>query len=77
MNFELQVNLDEITLIEVIQVEEGNIKALRSLLAKCMVDKKGVKLSQDAAFEILNGLSMRELREVSNQFMEAMKEVPL
>jgi DNA-binding IscR family transcriptional regulator len=77
MDFELVVNLDEIKLIDVIQVEEGNIKALRSLLAKCMVCKDGKPMSEAKAIETLNNLSMRELRETSNQFMEAMKQVPL
>jgi hypothetical protein len=70
----LKVDLDRITLDDVIALEEKqSAKSMKFILARFVINEAGEYMPTDEAIKAVGALTMRELRDVSSQFAEAMK----
>lgn len=70
----IKVDLDRITLDDVIALEEKqSSKTMKDILARFVLGENDEYLPYDQALLQVGKLTMRELKEVSTQFADAMK----
>jgi len=79
MDFEIVLNIDpkKIKLGDVIALQEGDLKAARSFVMSCMVDKDGQPFEKDKALELLNDVTIDEFQQLLSKVMEGMNKNPL
>ena len=72
----LKVDVDRITLDDVISLEErASMKTMRDIIARFVVDDKGEYYPHAEAVKLVGGLKMSEVKDVATQFADAMKGV--
>ena len=76
MKVHLRVDLERLTLDDVIAVEEGQMKTrqMRDLLARFVIGANGAYLPEAEAQQALGALSVAQVREVAEVFAEQLRE---
>lgn len=62
---------ENVTLNELIDSENGKLSGMRDLLAHFMTDEAGNYLDETAAKESLGVFTVKQIRDISKQFREA------
>jgi hypothetical protein len=62
------VNLDSITLDEMIAMQEGQFSSIREVLAKSLVDQNGKPLKIEDARKLIGGLKLSQLNATCEAF---------
>jgi hypothetical protein len=76
----IEIRVDQARLGELVTVDEwcdledGKIKAMRSLLGKFIVNEKGEYLEPEAGRKVIGALTINQLNEASADFMRKAKE---
>jgi len=71
----LEIDRDEITLDDFINLEELTVRSLRDFMARFLVDDSGKKVEEDEAKRRLGALKGAALREMGVQLRDALKEL--
>lgn len=78
MSIEIRVDQQRlgelVTVDEWCDLEDGRIKAMRSVLGKFVVDGKGGYLDPEAGKKAIGALSINQLNEAAKDFMRKAKE---
>lgn len=62
---------DLVTVNEVIEMQEGSLKAIRNVLARFVVsDETGDWLPEPEGLELVGGMSIRQLEEAGKSFLQ-------
>jgi hypothetical protein len=70
----IQVDIDRVTVDDLIGIEDGKIRAVRDMLARLAVDEQGQPLPLDEAKRLVGSLSLRQLKQQSDAMMRALKD---
>lgn len=70
---QFQVDAERITLGELIDVQDGQLAAMRDMLAHCLVREDGTYVEYAAAQRVIGDLKLSEVRDTVNQFMEQLQ----
>lgn len=65
---ELSFDVEELTFDEVIDIQEGNLKQAKKILAKFAVGPDGKPLSAEDADAVIGQLKISQIREVFAEF---------
>lgn len=65
---------DLVSVDEYIELEEGKVKGVKAVVSNFLVDKNGNYIPKDKAEKIIGSLKLKEITNISNQFIEAAKE---
>ena len=79
LEFEVILNLDlkKIKLGDLIDMEEGSLKAARNFVSSCMADKEGNPIERDKALEMLNMLDVESFSALITDLRARMNKSPL
>lgn len=69
----LTFDVEDLTFDEMIDIQEGNLRRAKSILAKFVTDEAGNKLEPEKADELLGMVKVRQIREVFADFGEKVK----
>lgn len=69
----LTFDVEDLTFDEMIDIQEGNLRRAKDILAKFVTDENGGKLEPEAANELLGRVKVRQIREVFADFGEKVK----
>jgi hypothetical protein len=75
--FKLQVDLDSITLNDLVMLEDPNATAtqVRDFLARCVVDNDGNPMGQEKAIELVGTMPLSKLRVFTAQLSEQLRDL--
>jgi len=74
MSLTLKIDQDRFTLDDLIALEDKSMKALRDVLAKCVINDAGEFVTVDEGKRIIGALTMRELNGAISEFKRAMED---
>ena len=79
MNTKLQFKVDpeRIELGELIDMQDGNIKAMRDLLAHCLTNGNGEFMTDDEARKLVNKLKLSEIKNTVAEFVKQLGDKAL
>lgn len=65
---------DQVTVDEFILLEEGDLRTIRNILGKFIVDDNGVKVSEADGAKIVGKLSLNQLQQAAQDFITAARD---
>lgn len=74
LNVTRQLLEDKITVGQIIAVQEGDIRAIRDMIAQFIVDDEGNHYPDEAAQEKVNDYTLGELNQVAENLMSVMED---
>lgn len=75
MAIKIEIDINRLTLNDIIDIESGNLRAVRSIIAKFAVDDNGNPLSDEAAALAAGSLNIFEARDVMEKIKETIEVV--
>jgi hypothetical protein len=69
----LTFDVEDLTFDEMIDIQEGNLRRAKDILAKFVTDANGKKLEDHAAQELLGKVKIHQVRQVFAEFGEQVK----
>jgi hypothetical protein len=76
LSVKLKIDTDLLTLDDMIALESGfNARTMRDVFARFVVDEKGKSPPEAEARAAVGKLTLKELKDVAQQFSEAMKDM--
>lgn len=64
----IKLTVDELTFDEMIDIQEGNLRKAKTILAKFAADEGGQRLPEDAANEAIGKMTLKQMRETFAEF---------
>lgn len=71
---EISFDVEELTFDEVIDIQEGNLRRAKGILAKFAVGPDGKPLPPEAADEAIGRLKVKQIRDVFAEFGKQVNE---
>ncbi len=69
-----RIDAERITLEELIDMQSGDLAAMRDVLAHCLTDEAGECVEFEEARRIVGQLKLSEVKATARQFMEQISE---
>lgn len=74
MKIRFVVDVERVTLDQTIGMQDGELRAMRDVLATCLVDENGEYVPFEQAQREIGALTLGQVREAANEFMAALRD---